>query len=475
MPFANKIFRERYGEPLEKCCYNFLFNKNEPCKDCETYKVLKTNKPHNWEWTGPDNRVYDVYDFPFIEEGDHKFILEMGIDITERKHAERELQKNKEHLEDLVKERTLKLHNSEEKYRGIVENTTNVIMVTQPDANISYLSPSCKEVFGYNPKELIGTNPNIFHPEDKQKVQQALSIALKGEKGSSFEYRILTKQGKIKWVSHSWSPIFTNKQLQSIVSVIEDISQRKETEYSIKELNENLMHQAIELAAANKELEAFSYSVSHDLRAPLRSIDGFSQALMEDYTDVLDKQGKEYLQRVQKASQHMGELIDDMLKLSRLSRTEMTINKVDLSEASAIIMERFKKEDPSRKIDFVKQDNLIAEGDPNLLNILLENLLGNAWKFTKKCKLARIEFGKKQQNKETVFFIKDNGAGFDMKYANKLFIPFQRLHDEADYPGTGIGLGIVSRIIHRHGGQIWAEGEENKGATFYFTLGGKVK
>jgi len=387
-----------------------------------------------------------------------KVIQSIGMvqDITERKRTEEIL------------------HESEEKYRRIVENTTNVIMVTQPDSIISYLSPSCKDIFGYNPKDLIGTNPNIFHPDDIQKVQQALSRALKGEKGSGFEYRILTKHGDIKWVSHSWSPIFINKQLQSIVSVIEDISQRKETENNIKELNENLLHQALELVAANRELEAFSYSVSHDLRAPLRSIDGFSQALMEDYTEVLDKQGKEYLQRVQKASQHMGQLIDDMLKLSRLSRAEMTINKVDLSETAAIIMERFKKEDPLRKIDFVKQNNLVTEGDPNLLNILLENLLGNAWKFTKKCKRARIEFGKKQHNHETVFFIKDNGAGFDMKYANKLFIPFQRLHDDADYPGTGIGLGIVSRIIHRHGGQIWAEAEENKGATFYFTLGGKI-
>jgi PAS domain S-box-containing protein len=346
-------------------------------------------------------------------------------------------------------------------------------MVTQPDGIISYLSPSCDEVLGHPPEELVGTNPVIFHPDDIQKVQHVLAKALNGEKGSNLEYRILTKQGKIKWISHSWSPIFVDNNLQSIISVIEDITERKIAEENIKKLNENLMHRTIELAAANKELEAFSYSVSHDLRAPLRSIDGFSQALMEDYTNILDEQAKEYLQRVRKASQRMGQLIDDLLKLSRLTRVEMTINKVDLSEVATTIIEEFKKEEPTRKIDFIIHDKLIADGDANLLRILLENLLGNAWKFTKKCKRAKIEFGKTQQGKETVFFVRDNGAGFDMKYVNKLFIPFQRLHDDTDYPGTGIGLGIVSRIIHRHRGRIWAEAEENKGATFYFTIGGK--
>jgi len=377
-------------------------------------------------------------------------------DITEQKKAEEILQE------------------SEEKYRRIVENTTNVIMVTQPDGIISYLSPSCKEILGYPPEELVGTNPMIFHPDDVKKVQQSLSQALNGEKGSGFEYRILTKQGDIKWVSHSWSPIFIGKKLQSVVSVVEDITHRKEIENNIQELNQNLMHQANELAASNKELETFSYSVSHDLRAPLRSIDGFSQALLEDYAEQLDEQGKEYIHRVRNATQRMGQLIDDMLRLSRLTRAEMTFQKVDLGQTAASVIEGLKKAEPTRNIKFITHNNLVAEGDRNLLHILLENLLGNAWKFTKKRKQAEIEFGKTKQGQETVFFVRDNGAGFNMKYADKLFIPFQRLHDDADYPGTGIGLGIVSRIIHRHGGRIWAEAEEEKGAIFYFTLGGKT-
>ncbi|VVB60292.1 Methanogenesis regulatory histidine kinase FilI [uncultured archaeon] len=169
----------------------------------------------------------------------------------------------------------------------------------------------------------------------------------------------------------------------------------------------------------------------------------------------------------------MSQLIDDMLRLSRLTRVEMTLQKVDLDSIASTVIEDLKKTDPKRKVTFITEKKLITEGDANLLQILLENLFGNAWKFTKKCKQAEIEFGKTKHDQETVFFIRDNGAGFNMKYVDKLFIPFQRLHDNTDYQGTGIGLSIVSRIIHRHGGRIWADAEENKGATFYFTLGGK--
>ncbi len=374
----------------------------------------------------------------------------------------------------LLKKTEKTLQESEEKYRRIVENTTNVIMTTQPDGIISYLSPSSRDVLGYSPEELIGTNPMIFYPDDIEKIQHELARALKGEKGSNFEYRIVTKQGDIKWISHAWSPIFQDDQLLSIISIIADITERKITEEKIRKLNDNLIRRSIELAFANKELETFSYSVSHDLRAPLRSIDGFSQALLEDYGNILDENGKEYLTRVRKATDRMSQLIDDMLRLSRLTRVEMNMQQVDLGLLATTIIENLKKTEPGRKVTFVSDKELETEGDENLLKILLENLLGNAWKFTKKCSQTKIEIGKTQKGKDVVFFIRDNGAGFNMKYADKLFIPFQRLHDEADYPGTGIGLGIVSRIIHRHGGRIWAEAEENKGATFYFTIGGKT-
>ena len=227
---------------------------------------------------------------------------------------------------------------------------------------------------------------------------------------------------------------------------------------------------AVQLEESNKELEAFAYSVSHDLRAPLRSIDGFSQALLEDYNDKLDSTGQNYLRRVRAAAQNMGQLIDDILNLSRVTRYEMKKEKVNLSSLAREITDELSKAQPERQVSVGIAGDLTAKGDPNLLRIMLTNLLDNAFKFTGKHPLAKIEFGSIQKNGQTVFFIRDNGVGFEMKYADKLFTPFQRLHTTNEFPGTGIGLAVVQRIVHRHGGKVWAESEVEKGAAFYFTL-----
>jgi two-component system sensor histidine kinase/response regulator len=224
------------------------------------------------------------------------------------------------------------------------------------------------------------------------------------------------------------------------------------------------------LESANKELESFSYSVSHDLRAPLRSIDGFSLALLEDYAEKLDEEGKEHLQRVRSATQRMAELIDDMLTLSRVTRTEMRLEKIDLSAMAKNIAAELRRSQPGREVEFVIAEELLAHGDGGLLKAALENLIGNAWKFTSKRPAAKIEFGAARHNGAPVYFVRDNGAGFDATYSNKLFGAFQRLHAETEFAGTGIGLATVQRIVHRHGGQVWAEGETGHGATFYFTL-----
>ena len=238
-----------------------------------------------------------------------------------------------------------------------------------------------------------------------------------------------------------------------------------------------------ELEAANKELEAFSYSVSHDLRAPLRTIDGFSQILLEDYATQLDDEGQDYLGRVRAASQHMGHLIDDLLDLSRVSRRPLRRELVDLSSVAADIVEDFRKSEPEREVEFVTGDGITAWGDANLLRVALENLLGNAWKFTSKEPHARIEFGitshhdkegapSSSSSSSPAYFVSDNGAGFDARYSDKLFGAFQRLHGSEEFEGTGIGLATVARIVHRHGGRVWARGEVGEGATFFFTLGG---
>ena len=238
---------------------------------------------------------------------------------------------------------------------------------------------------------------------------------------------------------------------------------RKRAEKAMLEAN-------TELAAVNKELEAFSYSVSHDLRAPLRSIDGFSQILMEDYPDRLDEQGKNYLKRVRSATQRMAVLIDDLLSLSRVTRSEMRRGTVDLSTLAQSIAGELQETQPERQAAFIIAPELTASGDEQLLHILMENLLSNAWKFTGKRPKARIEFGATQVDGKETFFIRDDGAGFDMTYAEKLFGVFQRLHSIDEFPGIGIGLATVQRIVHRHGGQVWAEGKVEEGATFYFTL-----
>ncbi len=228
-----------------------------------------------------------------------------------------------------------------------------------------------------------------------------------------------------------------------------------------------------ELEATNRELEAFSYSVSHDLRAPLRTIDGFSQILLEDYQDRLDEEGVDYLGRVRAASKHMAGLIDDLLDLSRVGRRPLSREHVDLSGLVAGIVENLRVSDPGRKVEFVIERDVAAWADVGLLKVALENLLGNAWKFTSREPEARIEFGVQGEDGRSVYYVRDNGAGFDDAYSDKLFGAFQRLHGQDEFEGTGIGLATVARIVHRHGGRVWAEGRVGEGATFYFTLGGR--
>jgi signal transduction histidine kinase len=289
------------------------------------------------------------------------------------------------------------------------------------------------------------------------------------------------KDYAVRAVSDSHDEIGTlvrtfNEMLGQIQEQDEELRQsRTLLERRVEERTRELETRSQELATANQELEAFSYSVSHDLRAPLRGIDGFSRALLDDYDGkVLDEQGAHYLKRVRANTQRMAELIDDLLHLSRVTRADLVRAKVDFTRLACKVSADLAAREPERHVDFRIAEGLVAYVDAHLLAIVLENLLGNAWKFTARRPDARIEVGRETDGSEHPFFVRDNGAGFDMAYAGKLFGVFQRLHEAASFEGTGIGLATVQRIIHRHGGRIWAESAPDRGATFFFTLGGEA-
>lgn len=281
------------------------------------------------------------------------------------------------------------------------------------------------------------------------------------------EYRITARRHQIVdlLLSTFEHVIQKNKELEQ---ANQDLQIAKK---NLQDSEVRLQRQKADLARANRELESFSYSVSHDLRAPLRSIRSFSGFLLEDYTDCIDETGRDYLNRIMGGADRMSELIDDMLSLSRITRHEMVLQDVELHKAASDTITELRNEDPDREVHVEIQEDMIVRGDPRLLKIALTNMIGNAWKYTSKTPNAKIEFGSRTDSGRTVFYIRDNGAGFAQDKVENLFLPFRRLHSEKEFPGTGIGLPIVERVIRRHGGRIWAEAEVGVGATFYFTLG----
>ena len=338
-------------------------------------------------------------------------------------------------------------------------------------------SPELDAIFGLNPGEFDGSEAMLFemiHPEDRQLARAAIARALQREDEYELEFRILPRNRPVAWLLARGRSCFDGRgEPCRLIGVAFDITARKEAEHEVLRLNTELEQRVAErtaqLEAINRELESFSYSVSHDLRAPLRSIRGFSEVLLEHYGGRLDARGREFLQRACESSQHMDLLIDDLLKLSRIGRAELHSQEVDLSAMAVLITAQLREAEPKRAATFTIAPGLRAWGDERLLRIALENLLRNAWKFTANQPHPTIEFGE-TAGPPRAYFVRDNGAGFDMSYATKLFGVFQRLHSTAEFPGTGIGLATVQRILNRHGGYAWAEAAVNQGATFYFTL-----
>jgi PAS domain S-box-containing protein len=351
-----------------------------------------------------------------------------------------------------------------------------VVSTCDPEGRITYANDQFCRLSGYAREELIGRKHNVVnsgtHPEAL--FAELWRTITRGEVWQG-EFCNRRKDGGLYWIASTVTSFLDEAgRPYQYIEAATDITERKRTEEESRKLNAELEQRVCErtsqLEEANRELEAFSYSVSHDLRAPLRAIDGFAQALTEDYAGQLDAPGKGYLARVRAGAQRMGTLIDDMLTLSRVTRAELSFKDVDLSALVREIGARQAAAEPGRAVHFEVAEGLVARADAGLLRIALENLLENAWKYTSAHATARIEFGVERRAGETVYFVRDDGVGFDMRYAEKLFQPFQRLHQAEEFPGTGIGLATVARIVHRHGGRVWAEGAVDRGATFYFTI-----
>jgi PAS domain S-box-containing protein len=417
-------------------------------------------------------------------------------DITERKRAEEQIRSLNAKLEQRVNERTAELRSSNEKLKSEIterlraeealrESEEQLRLITDAlPVLISYVdSEQCyrfnnrayEQWFGYSRKEITGQHlRKVLGESAYQTIEGYVKAALSGQE-VTYESIVPYKDGGTRYINGNCLPHFGEQgEVKGYIALISDISSRKRAESEIHQLNTQLeqrvMERTAQLTAANEELETFSYSVSHDLRAPLRSIDGFSQALLEGYNDKLDERGQNYLQRVLAATQRMGQLIDDLLNLSKVTRSQMRCEPVALSALAQLIATELLNTQPQRQVEFVIAPELVANGDTRLLRIVLENLLGNAWKFTGKKNRARIEFGLTEHEDTVAYFVRDDGSGFDMTYVDKLFGAFQRLHAMTEFEGTGIGLATVQRIIHRHGGRVWAEGAIEQGATFYFTL-----
>jgi PAS domain S-box-containing protein len=335
----------------------------------------------------------------------------------------------------------------------------DMMCISSSDGYFTRVSPSF-DALGYSNVELL-SRPSLdfIHPDDRAATLAASELLVRGAATINFENRYRCKDGSYRWLSWVSGPDSSG----TLYSMARDVTESKRTQEALARAKDAA-------DAMNQELESFSYSVAHDLRSPLRSIDGFSQALLEDYAQLLDADGKQYLSFIRESAQHMAQLIDDLLGLSRVTRAEWHCERIDLSVLARAANTRLQRSQPERRVEVVVQDGLVADGDPRLIAVVLDNLFGNAWKFTAKREHARIEFGASSKDGKPVYFVRDNGAGFDMAFANKLFRVFQRLHTASEFEGTGVGLATVQRVVNRHGGRVWAQAQVDRGATFYFTL-----
>lgn len=393
------------------------------------------------------------------------------------------LSRDFDNMADAVTEQQRALHDQSAYIELLLDSTAEAIYGVDTQGICTFVNPACLQLLGYeHESDLVGQQMHALihhsYTDGSSYPKEACRVRL-----STLQGQMVHVDDEVHWRRDGtafpveyWShPMYRDGQLIGAVVTFVDITERRQNEAHIRQLNDELeqrvKERTIQLEVANKELEAFSYSVSHDLRAPLRAVDGFSQALIEDYSGQLDATASNYLARVRAGAQHMGLLIDDMLKLAQVTRMPLQPETVDLSRMAHAIVAQLRENESDHQVEVTIDQHIYVRGDPGLLRIALDNLLGNAWKYTRDKELAQITFSVMQQAGETVYSVTDNGAGFDMQFAGKLFGAFQRLHRKDQFEGTGVGLATVARIVHRHGGRIWAEATLDQGARFSFTLG----